>query len=87
LILFLVFCYYFLTYFLFAKFYTIVEFIPIALGVVLLGFGSILYKLLFAQKEKKIIKKAFSKYINPYIMEELLKNPKGSLSTLGEQKK
>jgi adenylate cyclase len=87
LILFLVFCYYFLTYFLFAKFYTIVEFIPIALGVVLLGFGSILYKLLFAQKEKKIIKKAFSKYINPYIMEELLKNPKGSLSTLGGQKK
>jgi len=87
LILFLVLGYYFFTYFLFIKFYTIIEFTPLAAGVVLLGFSSILYKLFFVQKEKKIIKKTFSKYINPYIMEELLKDPKGSLSTLGGKKK
>jgi len=55
--------------------------------VFLIGFSSILYKLFFEQKEKKLIKKTFSKYINPYIMEELLKNPAGSLSILGGQKK
>ncbi len=87
LILLLISGYYLLTYFIFVKFYTIVEFIPFAAVVFLIGFSSILYKLFFEQKEKKLIKKTFSKYINPYIMEELLKNPAGSLSILGGQKK
>ncbi len=87
LILFLVVGYYLLSYFVFVKLYTIIDFVPFAFSVVLLGFSSILYKLFFEQKEKKLIKKTFSKYINPYIMEELLKNPVGSLSVLGGQKR
>jgi adenylate cyclase len=43
--------------------------------------------LFFEQREKKLIKKVFSKYINPYIMERLLEDPTGSLSVLGGQKR
>lgn len=78
---------YLFSYLIFVKFYSVVDFVPFAFGGVFIGFSSVLYKLFFEQKEKRLIKKIFSKYINPYIMEELLKDPTGSLSTLGGQKK
>ncbi|MFN3550732.1 MAG: adenylate/guanylate cyclase domain-containing protein, partial [Endomicrobiia bacterium] len=65
----------------------ILEITPYLSSVFVIGFGSILYKLLFEQQEKKLIKKTFLKYINPYIMEELLNNPKSSLLSLGGEKR
>jgi adenylate cyclase len=53
----------------------------------LIGVSNLSYKLFFEQREKKLIKKVFSKYINPYIMERLLEDPAGSLSVLGGQKR
>jgi len=79
--------YYLLTYFIFIKFYTIIDFVPVALNIVLVGVSNLSYKLFFEQREKKLIKKVFSKYINPYIMERLLEDPAGSLSVLGGQKR
>lgn len=79
--------YYFLTYLFFFKFYIILEYAPYFVNTFLLGFVCIFYNLLSEQKEKKLIKNAFSRYINPYVMEELLKNPHGSLSSLGGQKR
>ena len=79
--------YYLLTYFIFVKFYTIIDFVPVALNIVLIGVSNLSYKLFFEQREKKLIKKVFSKYINPYIMERLLEDPAGSLSVLGGQKR
>lgn len=79
--------YYLLTYFIFVKFYIIIDFIPVALNIVLIGVSNLSYKLFFEQREKKLIKKVFSKYINPYIMERLLEEPAGSLSVLGGQKR
>jgi len=79
--------YYLLTYFIFVKFYTIIDFVPVALNIVLVGVSNLSYKLFFEQREKKLIKKVFSKYINPYIMERLLEDPTGSLSVLGGQKR
>ncbi|MEN3013848.1 MAG: adenylate/guanylate cyclase domain-containing protein [Endomicrobiia bacterium] len=79
--------YYLITYYLFIKHFYILEFVPYSASAILAGFSCILHKLIFEQKEKKIIKKTFSKYINPYVMEELLKNPTGSLSGLGGEKK
>ncbi len=87
LILIFIMLYYLFSYLIFIKFYSIIDFVPFTFGVVLIGFSSILHKLFFEQKEKRLIKKMFSKYINPYIMEELLKDPTGSLSILGGQKK
>lgn len=79
--------YYFVTYLLFLNSYKILEVTPYILISILLSFASIFYKLLFEQQEKKVIKTVFSRYINPYVMEELLRNPKGSLSVLGGQKR
>ncbi|MCS7227903.1 MAG: adenylate/guanylate cyclase domain-containing protein [Endomicrobia bacterium] len=79
--------YYFFSFFLFDKFYKIIDVSPYLSIFILLGFASIFYKLLFEQQEKKIIKTAFSRYINPYVMEELLRDPTGSLSILGGQKR
>lgn len=78
--------YFFISYLFFLK-NIILETVPYFVSIFLVGFGSILYKLLFEQQEKKLIKKTFSKYINPYIMEELLNNPKSSLSSLGGEKR
>lgn len=79
--------YYLLTYLLFVKYYIILEFVPYAMSVFLLGFDSIFYNLISEQQEKKLIKSIFSRYINPYVMKELLDNPTGSLSSLGGQKR
>ncbi|MCS7152285.1 MAG: adenylate/guanylate cyclase domain-containing protein [Endomicrobia bacterium] len=88
LIMFLLsFSFYFITYYLFYKYYLVIEFVEFFVEVILFGFSSIFYNLLYEQREKMIVKNAFSKYINPYIMEELLNNPKGTISTLGGQKR
>lgn len=81
------FTFFWISYYTFNKFYTITESAVYIVETFLLCFTSIFYKLLYEQKEKKVIKDTFSKYINPYIMEELLNNPKGSLSALGGQKR
>lgn len=79
--------YYFLTYLFFVKYHVILEFAPYFISTFLLGFGNIFYNLLSEQQEKKLIKNIFSRYINPHVMEELLENPAGSLSSLGGQKR
>lgn len=81
------FTYYLFTYLVFIKYFRILEFVPYSISSILIGFSCILHKLIFEQKDKKIIKRTFSRYINPYVLEELLKNPTGSLSRLGGEKK
>ncbi len=78
--------YYFVTVLLFIKARLILDFVPIAVVITTIGFINILQKVLLEQQEKKKIKNIFSKYINPYVMEELLSDS-SSLVKLGGVKR
>lgn len=64
---------------------TVVNIIHITLSWVLTTTLSSIYKSLAGEKEKKIIKKTFAKYVSPHVLDQLLNNPE-KFSLGGEEK-
>lgn len=74
-----------LDYYVFVKYSLWVKLIPLMLVVILSYIGGTTDSLIKEQKERKVIKSIFHKYVPGVIMEELLKNPE-SIELGGEEK-
>ncbi|MEW6040639.1 MAG: adenylate/guanylate cyclase domain-containing protein, partial [Elusimicrobiota bacterium] len=78
--------YFFLTeYFIFAKFNFHMDFLKPGLSIILSFSGVMGYRLLTEEKEKRWIKKTFSYYLSPTVIDELAGNP-DKLRLGGERK-
>jgi len=76
--------YFILTYFLFAARFVYAEFLAPAASLAFSYVGTLFYKYIVEEKEKRRIKKTFGQYLSPRVMEQVLSDP-GYLK-LGGQK-
>ncbi|OGS17574.1 MAG: hypothetical protein A2219_01340 [Elusimicrobia bacterium RIFOXYA2_FULL_50_26] len=76
--------YFFATYFLFAARFVYAEFMAPAASLTFSYVGTLFYKYIVEEKEKRHIKKTFGQYLSPRVMEQVLSDP-GYLK-LGGQK-
>ncbi|MCB4791323.1 MAG: adenylate/guanylate cyclase domain-containing protein [Elusimicrobia bacterium] len=76
--------YFVFTYYMFKIKYVLAEFVAPAASLSLSYVGVLFYRFMTEEKEKRWIKKSFSTYLNPHVLEEIIKDP-ASLK-LGGQK-
>jgi adenylate cyclase len=76
--------YFLFSYFLFKWKYTQVEFVAPALSLSLSYVGVLFYRFMTEEREKRWIKKSFTQYLSPQILDNILENPK-SLKLGGER--
>jgi adenylate cyclase len=76
--------YFLLTYYLFKVKFVLAEFVAPAASLSFSYVGVLFYRFMTEEKEKRWIKKSFSTYLNPHVLEEIIKDP--SSLKLGGQK-